>query len=135
MSVIIESQPGDKLVCIASFSAAPKGEPFVWETSRTFKIGERVRYLSHYREERDKDYPAGWLVVVKAADGKEYAATQTYFVTRAVWRNLEAHVSVTVGRLAAKLFRLLWRKPIRSLRKRLRGRNQGQPHPPLPPRG
>ncbi len=89
MSFIPECQVGDQLVCIESFSASPKGESFSWATCRTFKIGEPVRYVSHYRDEYYKDHPGGWMVVLEAADGKTYAATQTYFVTEECWQGLK----------------------------------------------
>ncbi|HYT95555.1 MAG TPA: hypothetical protein VEL76_42945 [Gemmataceae bacterium] len=129
MSVILESQPGDKLVCVEAFSASPKGAPFSWATSRTFKIGERVRYVSHYRDEHHKDHPTGWMVVVLAADGKEYAATQTYFLTREAWGNLEGHF---LRKLLTKPF-YLFLKPLRALRKRLRRRESKQENSAQPP--
>jgi hypothetical protein len=36
-----------------------------------------------------KDSPAGWVVLCDAADGKQYAATQTYFVTEECWDGLK----------------------------------------------
>jgi hypothetical protein len=89
MSVIVESQPGDVLVCIEGFSASPKGEPFSWETSRTFRVGESVRYVSYYQDDHFKDRPVGWMVTFEATDGKTYAATQTYFVTCECWEGLK----------------------------------------------
>ncbi len=89
MSVIIESQAGDELLCIEEFSASPQGEPFSWETSHTFHVGERILYVSSYRDEHFKDHPVGWMVVFDAADGKRYAATQTYFVTEECWQGLK----------------------------------------------
>jgi hypothetical protein len=89
MNVIIESQAGDELVCIQEFHASPQGEPFSWETSRNIHIGERIRYVSSYRDEHFKDHPVGWMVVFDAADGKRYAATQTYFVTQECWERLK----------------------------------------------
>jgi len=89
MSVIIESQPGDELICIAEFSGPPQGATASWETDRTFRIGERIRYVSSYRDEHFKDHPVGWMVVFDAADGKRYAATQTYFVTEECWERLK----------------------------------------------
>src|SRR5439155_7117972 len=84
-----ESQPGDELICIAGFSGPPQGVTPSWETDRTFQIGERVRYVSSYRDEHFKDHPVGWMVVFDAADGKRYAATQTYFVTEECWERLK----------------------------------------------
>ncbi|MCI0459020.1 MAG: hypothetical protein L0Z62_18845 [Gemmataceae bacterium] len=138
MSVIIESQPGDKLVCVESFSASPRGEPFSWQTSRTFRIGERVKYVTHYRDEHRMDQPTGWMVVVSAEDGKEYAATQTYFLTREAWRALERYfVNRTVRKLVGMPLRLLVLKPLRAIKKRLLSRKARPQSPPQlqPPQG
>ncbi len=89
MSVILESQPGDDLICIQEFSASPDGEGFSWDTSRTFRVGERVRYVSFRQDPNRADQPACWMVICDAADGKQYAATQTYFVTEECWRGLK----------------------------------------------
>jgi hypothetical protein len=89
MSVIIESQAGDELVCIEQFSATPQGVPFCWDTCHTFRVGERIRYVSCYRDEYFKDHPVGWMVVFDGEDGRRYAATQTYFVTQECWRGLK----------------------------------------------
>jgi len=90
MSVILESQPGDDLICIEQFSGSPQGVTPSWETDRTFRIGERVRYVSFFQDQHYKDHPGlGWMVVFDAADGKRYAATQTYFVTEECWQSLK----------------------------------------------
>jgi hypothetical protein len=89
MSVINESQPGDELVCIQEFSASPDGEPFAWETSRTFRVGERIRYVSFRQSQKLKDNPVGWMVLFEGGDGKSYAATQTNFVTDECWQGLK----------------------------------------------
>ena len=90
MSVIQESQAGNELIILERFHGSPYGEPFSWETSRQFRIGERVRYVSFFQDPHDKDVPGlGWMVIFDAADGKRYAATQTYFVTDNCWRGLK----------------------------------------------
>lgn len=89
MSPILESQAGDEIVCISEFSASPRGEDFSWETSRTFRVGERVRYAGSFRDDHFKDHPTGWMVLFDAEDGKRYGATQTYFVTVDCWRGLK----------------------------------------------
>ena len=33
--------------------------------------------------------PNGWMVVFETADGKRYAATQTYFVTTECWKTIK----------------------------------------------
>ncbi len=89
MSPILEAQVGDEIVCIGEFSASPHGEGFSWATSRTFRIGERIRYAGYFRDDHFKDHPAGWMVLFDAADGKRYSATQTYFATLDCWRGLK----------------------------------------------
>lgn len=89
MSPILEAQLGDEIVCIGEFSASPQGQGFSWETSRTFRIGERMLYAGSYRDDQLRDHPAGWMVLFDAPDGKRYSATQTYFVTRDCWRGLK----------------------------------------------
>jgi hypothetical protein len=89
MSPILEAQVGDEIICIGEFSASPHGEGFSWETSRSFRIGERVRYAGYYRDDHYKDHPTGWMVLFDAPDGRRYGATQTYFVTLDSWRRLK----------------------------------------------
>ncbi len=89
MSVINESQAGDELILIAEFVGCAEGEPFSWEKSRKFRIGERVRYVRFYQDQNLKDNPVCWMVVFEAADGKRYAATQTDFVTEECWQGLK----------------------------------------------
>jgi len=92
MSVIIESQMGNELIIIEQFSGSPHGVKTSWATNRTFRIGERVRYVSFFQDQRDKDIPGlGWMVLFVAADGKRYAAAQTYFVTEECWQGLKNH--------------------------------------------
>ena|SRR5437764_678523 len=90
MSVILESQAGDELIIIEDFHGSPQGETFSWDTSHRFRVGERVRYVSFFQDEPFKDHPGlGWMIVFDAADGKRYAATQTYFVTEDCWERLK----------------------------------------------
>jgi hypothetical protein len=90
MSVIIDSQPGDEVIVIEEFHASPEGESFSWETSRRFRVGERVRYAGFLQDQYYKDHPGlGWTVRFEASDGKRYAATQTYFVTEDCWHGLK----------------------------------------------
>jgi hypothetical protein len=90
MSVILESQAGDELIVIQAFHASPEGEGFSWETSRHFRVSERVRYLGFLQDQHHKDHPGlGWMVRFAAADGKQYIATQTYFVTEECWQGLK----------------------------------------------
>src|SRR5438094_528323 len=89
MNVILESQQGDELICIQEFLATPEGIPFSSQRSHTFRLGERVRYVSFRQTEPLKDSPAGWQVLFEASDGERYAATQTYFVTEECWQGLK----------------------------------------------
>jgi hypothetical protein len=89
MNPILEAQVGDEIVCIGEFSASPHDQGFSWETSRTFPIGERVRYAGYYRDDHFQDHPSGWMVLFDAPDGQRYSATQTYFVTMDCWRDLK----------------------------------------------
>ncbi len=91
MSVISDSQPGDEFVCIGSFHACPEGEDFLWQNSRKFRLGERVRYVDSFRNPNLLDDPVGWMVRFNVADGRRYAATQTYFVTVESWDRLKRH--------------------------------------------
>lgn len=91
MSVISDSQPGDEFVCIGSFHACPEGEDFSWQNSREFRIGERIRYADFFRDSNLSDNPVCWMVRFIAADGRRYAATQTYFVTVESWDRLKRH--------------------------------------------
>jgi hypothetical protein len=90
MSVIVESQAGDELIVIEAFHASPEGEGFSWETSRHFRIGERVCYLGFLQDQYYKDLPGlGWMVRFEAADSKQYVAAQSYFVTEECWQGLK----------------------------------------------
>jgi len=90
MSVILECQPGDALVCIQAFHASPEGAAFSWTTSCHFHVGQRLRYLGSAQDAHFGDRPNGWLVRFEAGDGRCYAATQTYFVTNECWQGLES---------------------------------------------
>src|SRR5262245_23948369 len=90
MNVIGESQPGDEVTIFQEFNASPHGQPFSWKTSRRFLVGEQVRYVSFYQDQHAKDIPGlGWMVLFDAADGKRYAASQTYFMTDECWQDLK----------------------------------------------
>jgi hypothetical protein len=90
MSVLQEAQPDDEIVIIQQFNTSPDGEGFSWQTSRRFGVGEQVRFVHFRQDAHYKDHPGlGWTVVFDTADGKRYAATQTYFVTEEWWQNLK----------------------------------------------
>src|SRR5262245_56317981 len=90
MSVILESQAGDEIVILEPFHASPDGESFSWPTSRSFWVGEHVQYVGFRQDQRYRNHPGlGWMVLFDAADGKRYAATQTYFVTVDCWNGLK----------------------------------------------
>jgi hypothetical protein len=89
MSVILECQPGNEIICIEAFHASPEGEAFSWDTSHHFQAGDRVRYLGSLRDAHYGEQTNGWLVRFETPDGRRYAATQTYFVTEECWLGLE----------------------------------------------
>jgi hypothetical protein len=103
MSVILEAQAGDDIICVHEFWASPHGEGFSWETGRKFTIGERVRYSGSYQDDHFKDQPTGWMVLFDAVDGKRYHATQTYFVTEECWRGLKRFFARRLLRDPARL--------------------------------
>jgi hypothetical protein len=109
MNVILESEPGDELICVTEFSASPEGTTPSWETMRTFRVGDRVRYVDYYQDQNLKDNPVCWMVLFDAADGRRYSATQSYFVTIECWDGLKRYLA-----------RRLLKEPVRS-------------HPPTPP--
>lgn len=104
MGVILESLPGDEIVCLMAFGGSPQGVRPSWETSREFAVGERLRYVSFFKycKENHDESPADWMVVFDAADGKRYAATQTYFVTEECWRGLQEFFEKRLRRNQAK---------------------------------
>ena len=102
MSVSLECLPGDEFVCLAEFHGSPDGEPFSWDTSRKFRVGERLRFVAARQHRNLKGQPGGWQVVFDAADGKRYAATQTYFVTPDCWVGIERHFRSRLRRKTAK---------------------------------
>ena len=91
MSVIVESLPGDEFVCIEAFVGCPQGERFSWDNARHFTVGERLNFVSSYLDDHFKAHPCGWMIVFDAADGKRYAATQSYFVLPECWEGLRKH--------------------------------------------
>ena len=94
MSAILETEPGNELVCIGRFSAPPRVATPRRKGRRSFRIGERVRYIGYYQDERIKDNPAGWMVVFEPLDAKNgntYAATHTYFSTLETWEALKKY--------------------------------------------
>jgi len=98
MSVLLECQPGNEIVCIEPFHASPDGEGFSWQTCRAFQVGERVRFLGSRLDAHFKDRPNGWQVLFEAADGKRYASAQTYFVTDECWDGIEQHCFRSLAR-------------------------------------
>ncbi len=89
MSPILEAEVGDDIICIGEFTASPYGQAFSWQASRTFHVGERLRYAGYYRDDHFKDHPSGWMVLFDAPDGTRYHGTQSYFITVDCWRNLK----------------------------------------------
>lgn len=94
MSAILETQPGEELVCIEPFSAMPKDSAPDRKARRNFRVGERVRYLGYFKDRNLKDNPAGWMVEFQTdgpKDNRRYAATQTSFVTMECWDKLKKY--------------------------------------------
>jgi hypothetical protein len=90
MGVILDCRPGDEIICIGEFHASPAGGPFSWDTSRNFHVGDRLRYVGLRQNTEREDSPNSWLVLFKG-DMKQYAATQTYFVTIEEWDAIEKY--------------------------------------------
>src|SRR4051794_17804689 len=96
MSVRNETEPGGEIVCIQEFSARPRGqnrEP-TKALRRTFRVGERVRYVESYFKETPEDNPTGYMIVfepLRSKDGPRYAAVQTNFVTPECWVGLKTY--------------------------------------------
>ena len=101
MSVLLECQPGDEIVCIMGFHAAPAGEPFSWAIGREFHVGDRLRLVGSNLDPHFKDRPNGWQVIFETDDGVQFAATQTYFVTDECWLGIEKHFSQVNQRAVA----------------------------------
>ena len=101
MSAITETEPGGEMVCILEFSAQPRdgqARPIPGER-RMFRIGERVRYLTHFFKNTPEDNPIGYMAVFEPLDPKDkkhYAATQTYFVSLDCWEGLKKHFASTL---------------------------------------
>ena len=96
MSVITETEPGGEMVCILGFSARPRGrdnQPIA-SAQRTFRVGERVRYVTFFYKNTPHDNPTGFMAVFEplhSADKNRYAATQDYFVTADCWEGLRKY--------------------------------------------
>jgi hypothetical protein len=93
MSAILETQPGGELVCIMPFSVIPN-DARPGTNRRSFRIGERVRYVGYYQDKNLADNPAGWMVLFELDEPKgsrRFAATQTYFVTTESWEALKKY--------------------------------------------
>lgn len=91
MSVLLNCQPGDEIVCIEAFHASPDGESFSWDTSRRFRVGERLLFVGARQDPHFKDGPNGWHVIFEVTGGKRYAAVQTYFVTDDCWARVKRY--------------------------------------------
>ncbi|MCI0683400.1 MAG: hypothetical protein L0Y71_14950 [Gemmataceae bacterium] len=112
MSVALECLDGDVFYCMDSFHACPRGEPFSWKRSRRFEVGDSLRFVRAYLDEHFKEHPSGWMIVFKAADDKEYAATQTYFATAERWNALKQHFTQRQRRpRATSKSRVVTRRP------------------------
>lgn len=79
------------MVCLAEFTGPPQGVRPSSQTNHTFRIGERVRYVGFFQDPNRPDNPVCWMVVFEGADGKRYAATQTFFVTEDDWERIKRY--------------------------------------------
>jgi hypothetical protein len=101
MSAITETEPGEEMVCVLGFSARPRGpdnEPIPGQR-RTFRVGERVRYVTCFYKGTPEDNPTGYMAVfepLESEDKNRYAATQNYFVTLDCWEGLRKHFANTL---------------------------------------
>src|SRR4051812_23503710 len=100
MSAISETEPGGEMVCILGFSARPRDSDheLIPGERRTFRVGERVRYLASFSKGTPEDNPTGLMAVFAPIDPKDkkcYAATQHYFASLDCWEGLEAYFAKT----------------------------------------
>src|SRR5260370_7866767 len=93
MSVINESLAGDDIYCLEEFVTSPHGQVFSWKTCKKIRVGERVRFLSWFRDENLAENPVCWMVVFEAADGKRYAGPNPYFATKEYWEEFTQHLT------------------------------------------
>src|SRR5260370_39306772 len=97
MSVINESLAGDDIYCLEEFVTSPHGQVFSWKTCKKIRVGERVRFLSWFRDENLAENPVCWMVGFEAAGDKRYAGTQTYFATKECCVELRKHCAAKPG--------------------------------------
>jgi hypothetical protein len=89
------------MVCILGFSARARDRDGkqVPGVRRSFRVGERVRYVAHFFDGTPEDNPIGYLAVfepIDPADDHRYAATQDYFVSLDCWEGLRKHFASTL---------------------------------------
>ena len=97
MSVVMESEKGDRLYCIAEFHATPAGMPFDWAASHHFQIGESVVFRDHRVNDSTPDHPSRYVVMFDANDGQSYAAVESFFVVADAWNRLAEHFANRVA--------------------------------------
>lgn len=95
MGAIAETMPGGPMVCLLDFSARPRdvqGQP-IQGPRREFRVGERVRFIAGQFVGKPEDNPTGWMAVFEPlqADGHQYSAIESYFVTEDCWEGLRNH--------------------------------------------
>jgi hypothetical protein len=101
MSAIMETESGGEMICILGFSARPRGlddQPVPGER-RSFRVGERVRYVTFFYKKTPKDNPTGYMAVFEPLDLEDenrYAASESYFVTLDCWEGLRKHFASTL---------------------------------------
>ena len=89
MSVIMESMQNDRIKIISEFTASPLGQPFSFDTTQDFHIGDSVRYYDYYKDENLSQEYLSWKVIFIGENGLKYAATQLYFTTIDEWEIIE----------------------------------------------
>jgi hypothetical protein len=94
MPMITETLRGDGLVCLQEFEASDAAE------TRTFRIGERVRFVGWEQDDNIRDNPVLWLIVFDTGDGKRYAAPQNCFASDECWRGLEKYFTARKAKAA-----------------------------------
>jgi hypothetical protein len=86
---ILESKPGDGLYVTEKFYAR---EPGLVNQDRCFLVGQRVKYLGYewYSKRKPEDTTSldpVWMIRFEA-DGRQYKATQDFFLHSDAWHGL-----------------------------------------------
>lgn len=108
MSAIMETEPGDVMVVAVEFYAPPQDRRDAPRNNcRRFRVGERVRFVSYFRDENLKDHPYGWMAVIEPidpADRNQYVATDASFVTCECWNGLRKYFARALLKRLRRVF-------------------------------